>query len=240
MAERLLSQLAHVEVADARRRTSRCGSTPTCSGSRSRAGGRSRSISAAGATASIHTLQLTEGDAPGLGHIAWRAQGPEQLETAVARIEAAGRRRGLVRGLDRPRARRTATAARAGTCTSCSGRSSATRRRPGSSRRSRTGRSATSRAGSLRCAASTTSPSRPPIPRADAALVPRDARPPLHGVHGDPRPAGLRRLRDDDRLRAQPRPGPRLGSVAGVPAGSTTSRTGSTRARSCCASPTCS
>lgn len=37
-----------------------------------------------------HTLQVTEGPAPGLVHIAWRAEGPEQLEHAVARLEAAG------------------------------------------------------------------------------------------------------------------------------------------------------
>jgi catechol 2,3-dioxygenase len=41
-----------------------------------------------------HTLQLTEGDAPGLGHIAWRADGPAELEAAVARIEASGRGEG--------------------------------------------------------------------------------------------------------------------------------------------------
>ncbi|HEY1777214.1 MAG TPA: VOC family protein [Solirubrobacteraceae bacterium] len=37
-----------------------------------------------------HTLQLTEGPGPALGHIAWRAAGPEQLEQAVALVEAAG------------------------------------------------------------------------------------------------------------------------------------------------------
>lgn len=37
-----------------------------------------------------HSLELVEGAAPGLGHVGWRAQGPEQLEQAVKRIEAAG------------------------------------------------------------------------------------------------------------------------------------------------------
>jgi len=37
-----------------------------------------------------HTLVLTEGSEPGLGHIGWRATGPEELDTAVARLEAAG------------------------------------------------------------------------------------------------------------------------------------------------------
>ena len=45
-----------------------------------------------------HTLQLTTGDGPALGHIAWRAEGPEQLETAVARIEATGRGEGWYDG----------------------------------------------------------------------------------------------------------------------------------------------
>ena len=38
----------------------------------------------------FHSLQLTEGDQPGLGHIAWRAEGPEDLQRAVERLEAAG------------------------------------------------------------------------------------------------------------------------------------------------------
>lgn len=37
-----------------------------------------------------HTLQLTAGEQAGLGHIGWRAAGPEALEEAVARLEAAG------------------------------------------------------------------------------------------------------------------------------------------------------
>lgn len=37
-----------------------------------------------------HSLELVEGRQPALAHIGWRAQGPEQLEQAVKRIEAAG------------------------------------------------------------------------------------------------------------------------------------------------------
>ena len=37
-----------------------------------------------------HSLILTAADQPGLGHAAWRTDGPEQLDEAVARIEAAG------------------------------------------------------------------------------------------------------------------------------------------------------
>jgi len=37
-----------------------------------------------------HSLELAEGKEPALAHIGWRAQGPQQLEQAVKRIEAAG------------------------------------------------------------------------------------------------------------------------------------------------------
>jgi catechol 2,3-dioxygenase len=37
-----------------------------------------------------HTLVITEGEQAGLGHIGWRAAGPDALETAVQRLEAAG------------------------------------------------------------------------------------------------------------------------------------------------------
>ena len=37
-----------------------------------------------------HSLILSAADAPGLGHAAWRAEGPEQLEEAVRKVEAAG------------------------------------------------------------------------------------------------------------------------------------------------------
>lgn len=43
-----------------------------------------------------HSLQLTAGDAPGLAHLGWRAQGPEELAEAVRRIEASGRGEGWV------------------------------------------------------------------------------------------------------------------------------------------------
>jgi len=87
--ERLLSQLAHVEIL-----------TPTPDESlrfyvdvlgleeSGRAGG---SVFLRGWGEFFHhSLQLTEAAHPGLGHIAWRTDGPEQLETAVARIEASG------------------------------------------------------------------------------------------------------------------------------------------------------
>jgi catechol 2,3-dioxygenase len=39
---------------------------------------------------SYHSVQLTESPVPGLGHIGWRAWSPEDLERAVANLEAAG------------------------------------------------------------------------------------------------------------------------------------------------------
>jgi catechol 2,3-dioxygenase len=37
-----------------------------------------------------HSLILTEGEEPGLGHIGWRAAGPDQLALAVSRLESSG------------------------------------------------------------------------------------------------------------------------------------------------------
>jgi catechol 2,3-dioxygenase len=39
---------------------------------------------------SYHSLQLTEGPEPGIAHTGWRACSPADLETAVARVDAAG------------------------------------------------------------------------------------------------------------------------------------------------------
>jgi catechol 2,3-dioxygenase len=41
-----------------------------------------------------HSVQVTEAPQPGLGHVAWRANGTEELETAVKRLEASGRGEG--------------------------------------------------------------------------------------------------------------------------------------------------
>ena len=97
MPERLLSQLAHVEIltpdleASTRFYVDVLGLEET-----ERAGD---SVYLRGwADFFHHTLQLTAGDAPGLGHIAWRAEGPEQLQIAVARIEATGRGHGWYDG----------------------------------------------------------------------------------------------------------------------------------------------
>ena len=89
MYDRFISQLAHVEVL-----------TPNLDGSlffykevlgMEESGRDGRSVFLRGwGEHFYHSLQLTEGREPALGHVGWRAQGPEQLEAAVARLEASG------------------------------------------------------------------------------------------------------------------------------------------------------
>lgn len=97
MYEPLLSQLAHVEIVtpDLERSvaffTEVLGMRPTAEASGSvylRAWGERFH----------HSLQLTAGERPALGHIGWRAAGPEQLEEAVRRLEARGRGEGWYEG----------------------------------------------------------------------------------------------------------------------------------------------
>jgi len=89
MSKRLLSQLAHVEVL-----------TPVPEESLrfyrdvvglEESGREGQSVYLRGwGERFFHSLQLTEAASPGLGHIAWRAQGPDELAEAVSRVEAAG------------------------------------------------------------------------------------------------------------------------------------------------------
>ena len=89
MSKRLLSQLAHVEVL-----------TPVPEESLrfyrdvvglEESGREGQSVFLRGwGERFFHSLQLTEAASPGLGHIAWRAQGPDELAEAVFRVEAAG------------------------------------------------------------------------------------------------------------------------------------------------------
>ena len=97
MAERLLSQLAHVEILTPAPEESLRFYTDVLGLQHSGSGGQSAYLRGWGEFFH-HTLQVTEGEAPGLGHIAWRVEGPEQLETAVARIEATGRGEGWYEG----------------------------------------------------------------------------------------------------------------------------------------------
>ena len=93
MPERLFSQLAHVEVLTPTLDTSLRCYTEVLGLQHSGSAGRSAYLAAV-VTPFHHTLQLREAQAPGLGHIAWRAEGPEQVETAVVRIEATGQGEG--------------------------------------------------------------------------------------------------------------------------------------------------
>ena len=213
MPERLLSQLAHVEIVTPTPDESLRFSIDVLGPQHSGTVGGSAYLRGWG-DFFHHTLQVTEGDAPGLGHIAWRAEGPEQLQTAVA----------ADRG-DRPGE---------GWYEDVVGHGPAYRyRSPGghlheifweveryeappelvSPFPNRPQRYVPAR---RRAALHRPRHGRDRRPGRRRGLAARDARPPLHGVHGDPRPAGLRRLRDDDRLRAKPRPRARVGP-SGVP-----------------------
>jgi catechol 2,3-dioxygenase len=89
MPERLLSQLAHVELITPKLDESVDFATRVLGLELSERTEDAAYLRAWGEFFH-HTLQLSAGDAPGLGHVAWRADGPEQLERAVARVEAAG------------------------------------------------------------------------------------------------------------------------------------------------------
>ena len=89
MPERLISQLAHVEVLTPKPEESLRFYTDVLGLEESGRAGQSVYLRGWGEHF-FHSLQLTESDRSGLGHVAWRAQGPEQLETAVARAQDAG------------------------------------------------------------------------------------------------------------------------------------------------------
>ena len=89
MPERLLSQLAHVEILSPRPQDTVDFLTGVLGLQETEQQGRS-SYLRGWAEAFHHSLQVTEAETTGLGHIAWRADGPEQLRKAVKRLEAAG------------------------------------------------------------------------------------------------------------------------------------------------------
>lgn len=97
MPERLLSQLAHVEVLTPVPEESLRFYTDVLGLEVSGQEGRSVFLRGWGEWFH-HSIQLTEAPQVGLGHIGWRADGPEQLETAVARIQASGRAEGWHQG----------------------------------------------------------------------------------------------------------------------------------------------
>lgn len=95
LTDRLISQLAHVEILTPTPEESLHFYTEILGLETSGRDGQSVFLRGWGERFH-HSLQLTEGPEPGLGHIAWRAHGPEQLEKAVARIEATGAGEGWI------------------------------------------------------------------------------------------------------------------------------------------------
>jgi catechol 2,3-dioxygenase len=93
MPDRLLSQLAHVEILTPTLEDSLRFYTQVLGLAESDRRGDSVYLRGWGEFFH-HSVQLTASDAPGLGHIGWRSDGREQLEKAVARIEETGRGEG--------------------------------------------------------------------------------------------------------------------------------------------------
>lgn len=97
MYERYISQLAHVKVATPRIEASLAFYKDVLGLEESGRDGGSVFLRGWGEHF-YHSLELVEGREPSLGHIGWRAQGPEQLEQAAARIEKAGAGLGWIDG----------------------------------------------------------------------------------------------------------------------------------------------
>jgi catechol 2,3-dioxygenase len=95
MPPRLLSQLAHVEILTPRPDASLDFYVDVLGLEESGRSGGSVYLRGWG-DFFHHTLQLTEAAEPGVGHVGWRSDGPEQLAQAVARIEATGLGQGWV------------------------------------------------------------------------------------------------------------------------------------------------
>ena len=95
MALPLLSQLAHVELITPEPEASLAFWTQVVGLEETTRAGQSVYLRGWG-DRFHHTLQLTEGSEVGLGHVGWRAAGSEELEQAVARLDAAGTGEGWV------------------------------------------------------------------------------------------------------------------------------------------------
>lgn len=87
--ERLISQLAHVELLSPRPQESVDFLREVVGLEESGRDGQSSYLRGWGDFFQ-HTVQVTESATNGMGHAAWRAEGPEQLEMAVERLQAAG------------------------------------------------------------------------------------------------------------------------------------------------------
>jgi catechol 2,3-dioxygenase len=88
MPNRLLSQLAHVEVLTPTPEESLRFYRDVLGLEESAREGQSVFLRGWGERF-LHSLQLTESDSPGLGHIGWRTQGPDELRAAAARLDGA-------------------------------------------------------------------------------------------------------------------------------------------------------
>jgi catechol 2,3-dioxygenase len=86
MSNRLIAHLAHLEVFTPKPDESLRFYTEVLGLEETQRDGQSAYLRAWGEW-SHHSLKLTEGPQPGLGHIGWRAASPEDLTIAVARLE---------------------------------------------------------------------------------------------------------------------------------------------------------
>ena len=89
MSRRLLSQLAHVELLTPQPEESLRFFREVLGLEESERGPGSAYLRGWG-DHFHHSVVLSESAAPGLGHAAWRAEGPQELEEAVARLERSG------------------------------------------------------------------------------------------------------------------------------------------------------
>jgi len=87
MVDRLIAQLAHVEIITPRPEQSVTFFKNVLGLEESARAGQSVYFRGWGEFAH-HSLQLTEGSAPAVTHTGWRTEGPKELETAVKRLEA--------------------------------------------------------------------------------------------------------------------------------------------------------
>ncbi|MFZ1995253.1 MAG: VOC family protein [Solirubrobacteraceae bacterium] len=89
MYDRLISQLAHVELLTPKPQESLDFFTQVMGLEETERDGQSVYLRCWG-DYFHHSVVLTEGPAPAMGHAAWRAEGPDQLKRAVARLQDSG------------------------------------------------------------------------------------------------------------------------------------------------------
>jgi catechol 2,3-dioxygenase len=95
MSERLISQLAHVELISPRPDESVKWLTEVLGLEESGRDGNSVFMRA-WSEELFHSFQVTEGSQPGIGHIAWRTAGPDDVEVLAARLGRAGAGEGWI------------------------------------------------------------------------------------------------------------------------------------------------